>query len=567
MFLWIVSLLVLIAGTAGTANAQTTSNVKPHVLVIVDSGASMTHDSETNSINFLASGDDTGLYTDFLETQYGVPYLQTRLGPGYRDILDRGSKLIQMKRALRTFFSNHDDANFGFSFFEKTYLSIAYLNYIYSVKEMIDTDGDEIDDTPQPPMLDGAQPGTPLRFGADWDMRNSPPADPVFPIRFGENGDELFVEQDDPFGTNTGIPSAPVVGDLRLVAFLVSSREVATAVPLAAMTSPQRRSEKMYYYPAYYWGYPEITFEVLDALDGRLSWEDVANIFGIDTSDPSWKLTVHDYAIEDISMIGNPWGQPLGTLTDSNQIGSQILYIWEQYQIFTSGSGWVVVDAVSCPACAEPQITEVALVQPYVLYDHEPTEPVPGPFTLSSIDYQGFADCQGYYEESPDVTIVPLSQPDPVTGATGDQRPQIDTYLDPQPTPVFYFPDHFPMYMPEMRELYIPYTETIPAIGRRPLTASINEARSYFNLVDSWLDPSLPCRNKFIILITDGNDTCTSINMPCIAAENSDIPIYTIYFGTTEDIQSPDLSYIDCIAINSGGALPGRQRGRDGCHP
>ncbi|RLE22517.1 MAG: hypothetical protein DRJ65_13685, partial [Acidobacteria bacterium] len=124
---------------------------KPSVLVILDSGETMAHDAPTSSLVFPAGADDDGRYAHFMERVYGVDTLSSGLGPDFRSVLQRGSKLHQAKAALRMVVDRGTGLNLGFSFFEHGEQAGKQLKFIYRV-------GDD-----QSPMLDGSLPGDPLR--------------------------------------------------------------------------------------------------------------------------------------------------------------------------------------------------------------------------------------------------------------------------------------------------------------------------------------------------------------------------------------------------------------------
>ncbi|RLE19434.1 MAG: hypothetical protein DRJ65_20260 [Acidobacteria bacterium] len=498
----------------------------PNVLLILDSGASMTHDPETNTLNFLAGGDSDGRYADFHEDWYGSAALTTLLGPTYHDSLSRGSKLPQAKRALRTLFNSGFDFNYGFSYYEKTKIEINYLNFIYVVKDMIDTDGDGVDDTVQGAMLDGTQPGTPMRFGDFLNQRGNTQPDPFFPIRYGRDGDEEYVEWIDP--NNSGylaVGDSPDPGDLRLTSYLVDSSGV--RLGSAGATA-------MYYYPAY--NFSALSSTIQNGLDGSTTWESIATTAGLDLTDSHWKEDLFNAVVPAIL---------------ATQMGHETLYIKEAYEEY---QGSPVRDWVDCSTCALPQITEVQYNHHFVLYDHPWIEDHPSSGTLSAVDYQGSADCVGYLDTSGKTPIIPPSQPD-ANGATEDNRWIIDTYLNPQTTPIFYFPTNSDQFLPGVREDYIPMTETITSIGRRPIKDTVNEAKFYFtHTIAGWNDALAACRQNFLILITDGQETCAGGQAVCSAADNFPGAIYTIYLGTEANALNPDMTDVQCIADRSGGA-------------
>jgi hypothetical protein len=565
--------MILVAGsvTADDRQLLRAEGAPANVLVIIDSGASMTHDPLSNTVNFLGAGDDTGMYTDQLINEYTIGVLKSRLGmttdTEVRAHLNRGSKLHQAKSALYSFFHAGFEFNFGFSFYEKTDISVHHVNYIYKVKEY-DSAGDA-----QGSMLDGTAVGEAIRMGSVEDVRNTHAAAPYYPVRFGINGDETTYWYH-PANVGPDDKGDYANGDIRIVSYLVD----ASGTALSALSLDERIAANMFYYPAYRWGACDKTNETIscgnwvrNGLKGLNTWEEVATHNKIKTSDPTWKKTVHDYVLEDIKYVGDPWSPAvgLGKLVTSNQIGSQTLYIYEEWQVYRNDNKSWIIDS------NKTETTEVEWVQQFVLYDHDIAETNPGAATLSAVDYQGTADCAGYVDGTDNTPVVPIYPPDSVTGKIKDQTWLIDSYLQEQTSAVFYFPDYDPTngvyYLPDTRSKFVPLTESIIAIGRRPIKDSINEASGYFTkVIDNWSDPLSNCRMNFIILITDGFETCSNLTAPCSAAANIDkisvyghdgVPVYVIYFGSESNADLSQLgagesvaTVINCVATESGGA-------------
>ncbi|MCK5379781.1 MAG: VWA domain-containing protein, partial [Acidobacteria bacterium] len=221
------------------------------------------------------------------------------------------------------------------------------------------------------------------------------------------------------------------------------------------------------------------------------------------------------------------------------------------------------------PVPGDTSVTEVEYVRHFALYDHDPAVDGDGPTTLSSFEMQGDTACTGFMEQDPatgktpvigidEPAPVPVVDGDPAHGSTRDQREMIKTMLDPQTNPVYYFPTHADIYLPQDRLDYIPLTETVFAFGRRPIKDTISMAGQYFGqTVSTWDDHLAACRQNFVILITDGQETCSSDAATCALAStlgNAGLSIYVIYIGSAEtDAQLPDLSSVQCIGENSGG--------------
>ncbi len=589
--LCIAGLIAVIA--VGAVNADDrdllrTVSAPPNVLLILDSGASMTHNGRTNSMTFLANGDDEGgHYTEKMVEWYTTNYTPDQLryspteleddhgypeeyaakglalGPDYLNLLeeefDRGSKLPQAKRALTSLMNAGFQFNWGFSYYKKTNISIGYLNFIYRVKEYVDSDDDGVEDDPQLPMLNGSTVGTPMRFGASYQNRGNTDPEPFFPVRYGVNGDEGFLESSDPFGNNTGSPDSPVAGDKRLVSFLVNGSDPFAAGfwPLASLSLADRKNGHDFYHPAYDMdGVAALGSWIDNGLDGSKTWEDVAQKLSppADLSDIDGKIAFRDRVVAAI---------------EAEQIGSTTLYIAEGYQVYTAAGTW------ERAAIPPGQITEVEYVNHFVLYDQPWTDDPPTGDTLSSLNYQGTADCgrPGYLsDEGGDVPIVPINEPGDVTteeflDTLETQKDWIKTFFEPQTTPIFYFPGELVQFLPAVRENYIPMTETVAAIGRRPIKDSLTGAEGYFkDEVADFNDSLSQCRRNFVIIITDGVETCSNLNAPCSSADNlykntegafgegtPGVSAYVVYFGGEDDALKPDLTVVDCVAERSFG--------------
>ena len=587
----------------------------PNVLIVLDSGASMTHDPETNSVEFLSSGDDLGLNNKYSYSEYLWQYYDAVHGAGalstamfgsspptaeqeveLLEALGRGPKLPQAKRALQTFFDYGLNFNFGFTYYGKTDIEVHHLNHVYVLSECVDLDANGVCESTEPtqgPMLDGTLPGWPIRMGSKWDARtnNQDNAAPAFyAVRYGAAGIDDFVGDPNPFADNTGTPDNPKGGDRRLISRLVFVNALGVAVPWSAMSESARITDKQYYYPAYEWGsascgQPHMTIScahgdiIRSALQGGTTWEAVAAAKGI-VMDSQWKEKVRAFAVADIKYHGDPWSLAVNEtwradleawkLTRvSNQIGSRILHVWEGYQIYDALlKDWR--DLLPAEPGYATQVTELAYSDHFVLYDHDYLEEDPGANTLSSLNYQGTSDCGGYQDEGGNsIPIVPISQIDPVSGMHSNQVPLIKSYLAPQVDgdtgngPAFYFPDRIPslpdMYsLPRYHTQFIPMTEPIFAGGRRPIKNTINDADFFFKqVVANWEDPLDVCRMNFMIIITDGIETCTNTTAPCSAASSTGFPIYVIYFGGPQNALDPDLSVVACVAENSGAGPEG----------
>lgn len=485
----------------------------PNVLMILDSGATMAYDPETNG-----EGDTT-------QTPIVRPLF---IANGD----DPGSKLYQAKDVIADFVLTFPAFNMGFTYYEKEAIGIEYTNFIYQVS------------AGQPSMLDGTPSGGQIRMGGILDVKNSSDKDlPLIPIRFGPDGAAPYV-----VCLTAGCDKNPKNGDLRVESCLVD----ASGVCKVAGAPP-------YYYPAYDWTGVSATTQ--GGIAGA-SWSAIAAAQGLDLADPTWQEAVRDFALADVEYQGSPWGagdlEAWKASALSNQVGSEVLRIREQVQVFDGGN-WL--------PSGDPQVTAVEFVQRFVLYDRpwdEGTNLGNAKGTLVAVDFQGSKDCNGYMEFSSTnkVPIVPIPQwDDPNPSFT---RRWIASFMQPQPTSVFYFPnfpgadsDPFLGYQPKVRTSWIPLTETVIAAGRRPIKDTLNELEFHFlNDLANREDPYKMCRDNFAILVTDGRETCANDNTCCVAATDlgkKGVKVYVIGFGPGDLANEPVLQ---CVAANTGTGSP-----------
>ena len=501
---------------------------KPSVLVILDSGETMAHDAPTSSLVFPAGADDDGRYAHFMERVYGVDTLSSGLGPDFRSVLQRGSKLHQAKAALRMVVDRGTGLNLGFSFFEHGEPAGKQLKFIYRV-------GDD-----QSPMLDGSLPGDPLRMGSQESGAAHGENGGRLRYRYGETGDRVFVARLDPFGSNRGIRGFPEDGDLRLVSFLVDTVGSGALRPWAEMSMGERKQRRLFYHPAFDFGALPADGWIRSGLLGLRPWRAVAPHMGIDVTSESWREDLRRMVLGEI---------------ERHSIGREDLVVMERYEVFRSGPGWVGALPVDCPVCPAPRTTEVLYSQHILSFGHDPR----GEDSSSGDDPM----CRGFVNLDDQISpIVALSVPDSTTGETADNRAMVGNFLGLQSAPVFFFPSRQEnRTLPTNRDHYLPLMETVTANGGRPLAESLREARRYLDQsIGQWDDPLGRCRKNFIIVVTDGGESCEDPEAVCSAACNlAEIPVYVVLFGDALDQGLP--SSLDCIASMTGGRLYEVQNG------
>jgi hypothetical protein len=511
----------------------------PNVMLLVDSAATMTHQPPLP------------------EDEQGEDYLyQPQTLPGSGD--DAGSKLSQIKSVLPIFLDSFLDFNMGFSFFEKADVQVLYLNYLYEVEAVTTTSG-----ASRSGLLDGsAVVGGVVRLGSSYNPNNT--ARWQIPVRFGALGNEITYVY-----ASTGTdqpPATPGPNEIRWASCLV---DPATGQCKTGTGPP-------YYYPAYHWG--DSSEDGLSygrwvrlGLEGSRTWQEIAIHNGIDVAVEGWEAILKAYVLADIEYRGDPWcvidfesGCPADTpatleewkaTASPNQIGSTSLTMLEWQEAATTAGKDLYWEA---DPTVDPVIARLSFRQEFVLYDRDPTEGESTQLssskgTLTSVTWsQVGSDCSGYLDpEVQDRPLLPIPTDDEPSN-----RERIRDFMGPQTNPIFFFPGNSDAYLPNSRDHYVPRTETVLAAGRRPLKASLVEAYRYFNGdVLQREDEFEACRKNFIILLTDGVETCNSDTAPCtpgVAGALADIgvPVYVIGYGLDPDA-NPNV--IECIATATGG--------------
>ncbi len=522
-----------------------------NVLLFLDSAATMVNDPATSIQPLLFNGDDAG------------------------------SKLFQSKAVLNAFFDSYPEFNMGFSFFAKQDLELHYKTHAYRITAVTDALG-----TPVFQLHDGRVVGDVVRVGASFDPNHNQPADPLHPILFGADGTDQTIVYD-PDNRISPNGSQDNDGNIRYIHCLLDSSGAckSTAGP-------------PYYYPAYNWG----TTSGLDGLSwgrwvrlglqGDKTWEEVAVHNGIDTADATWEQKAHDFVLADIHYQGDPWcvldSTPCFSTLDewiaaketageTNQIGAETLSYKQWRETYVGGS----VKAWILDSGAGELFASVTESSHFQLYDRNPDDGDDSQLssasgTLTSVSWQSpGADCTGYakFDETVSTDLRPIV-PIPFDG-DNSTRDKIKSFFGPQTNSQFYFPTNTSanefgtMYFPARRNAFIPRTETVIAAGRRPIKKVIDDAADYFESdVLTRNDEYWPCRKHFIILITDGVETCSDpgpictgghagrlVDLPVVVdgveVGTTTINVYVIGFGLQSGTNTETLS---CIADMTGGA-------------
>jgi type IV pilus assembly protein PilY1 len=104
-------------------------------------------------------------------------------------------------------------------------------------------------------------------------------------------------------------------------------------------------------------------------------------------------------------------------------------------------------------------------------------------------------------------------------------------------------------------------TEETNPVGGTPLAASLAEAKVYFERDINPTDPAIACRQKFIILITDGADTwaCEGNGIdPASGDESSNPGMYKRRMLTVQKAKLLQEAGVKVFVVGFGGAMPDR---------
>jgi Tfp pilus tip-associated adhesin PilY1 len=553
----IIGTVLILAASAPAQESPTDDRVlvqargaPANVLLFLDSAATMVNDPATSVAPLIFNGDDAA------------------------------SKLSQSKEVLNTFFESYPEFNMGFSFFAKQDLELHYKTHVYRITAVTDATG-----TPAAQMHDGGAIGDKIRVGASFDPNHNKPADWQHPILFGADGtDQTLVY--DPNNEISSNGSQDNDGNIRYIHCLLDSTD-----DCKSSAGPP------YYYPAYNWG----TSSGLDGLswgrwvrlglEGARTWEEVADHNGIDTSDAVWEQKTHDFVLADIHYEGDPWcvldASPCHATLDAwiaakeaagetNQIGAETLTYKQWKEVYVGGD----VKAWTVDAAAGESFATMTELGHFQLYDRDPNDGDDSQLssasgTLTSISWQSpGADCEGYakFDETISTDVRPIV-PIPLDG-DNTTRDKIKSFFGPQTDSQFYFPTNDAnnelgtKYFPAKRSAFIPRTETVIAAGRRPIKKVIDDAADYFQ--DDVLtrnDEFWRCRRNFVILITDGIETCSApgpictgghagrlVDLPVIVdgvqVATTTVNVYVIGFGLQAGTNTETL---ECIADMTGG--------------
>jgi Tfp pilus tip-associated adhesin PilY1 len=544
-----LAVLVAVPARSDDRDLLMSRGARPNVLMVVDSSGSMARDVDYDKRNFVAGMDD--------------PH----------------SKIYQVKYAVKQFVQAFPQFNLGFTFFERDNVEIGDQLFLYR----LDPSGSGIDFSWQYRILRsstneyGSQvrmqlnAGDPVRLGDYTAASGNYQYVQRWGPLFGASGQHMFSDW-----TNGGTVyyNGARTGKYRVDAWLLE--------PTAGTG---------YYYPSYTWG--EDNNAVPNAINAFTQVHDqYASVIFDPLASPEVKLD----ALQHLRTARVQLQQVL----DAHQIGLRRLTMRVQLKQCsgtvntsngTCSTNWVtqattdisLVSAEGTPAGAFASGDSTNGTYPATFMTNEYSYNSSGTkgtyfYTDSggggAYDFTYTNDCNGWLGATPSTVKIPLV-PIPT-----DQDPPllslIDLTLNPSTQMRLYFPTRtdgvksWPKYWEpkspcrfdaqascsfDLRGVWVT-DRSMFATGSTPLKNSIDDSYQYFSQdVLKRDDPLKSCRKNFVILLTDGLETCGG--NPCTAATNLwkntkpyNVSVFVIGYGMGTSGNS-----LKCIADNSHGEL------------
>ncbi len=545
------ALLAVVAGPARADDRDLlmSRGARPNVLMVVDSSGSMARDVDSDRRDFVASMDD--------------PH----------------AKMYQVKYAVRQFVQAFPQFNLGFTFFERNSVEMGDQLFVYR----LDPEGPGIDFSWRYRILGSSRnnygsqvrmqlaAGDPIRLGDYTARTGSYQYVSRWGPLFGASGTHLFSDW-----TSSGSVyyNGKRTGKYRVDAWLLE--------PTAGTG---------YYYPSYTWS--EDSNAVPNAINAFTQVHDqYASVIFDPLASPEVKLD----ALQHLRAARIQ----LQEVLDAHQIGLQRLTMRVQLKKCsgtvnttngTCSTGWVtqdttdisLVSAEGTPANAFAAGDTTIGTYPATFMTNEysyNSSAAKDKYFYTDSGYSGAFDfysnntCNGWLGATPSTVKIPLV-PIPT-----DQDPPllalIDLVLNPSTQMRLYFPTRtdgvksWPKYWDpqspcqfdaqagcsfDNRGVWVT-DRSMYATGATPLKNCIDDSYQYFSQdVLKREDPLKSCRKNFVILLTDGLETCGG--NPCTAATNLwkntspyNVSIFVIGYGMGTSGNS-----LQCIADNSHGEL------------
>jgi len=543
----LLALLVTTGAVADDRDLLWARGARPNVLMVVDSSGSMANKLDDCG-GKIAAGDD--------------PH----------------DKMYQVKMAVQWFINAHPAFNLGFTFYYRNSVTFGEKLFLYRLRNNAG-DGSLLATYQYRTSLSQAAQGYTADLGSDASV--SVTAGSL--MRFGDftpaSGSAYLSTYPGPFFGLDGTYAMTDVAD--------GSRSGFTYVMFNGvrytggyrvdtyLVQPRQASDKRFYYPAYDWS---STVQSALAAYQQVHINRYEAVFDPEVQ-PADKLAALTALLSA--------RQTLQSVLDAHQIGAQTLTIRSVLStcsgtVTTNGnastqgkctSGWVpsqTVDrvAVSAGSLAPADISSTDTTvgtYPNNMLVHE----YPGcGYSNQRTDFYANNDCNGWMGATPSTVKIPLI-PIP-TDDDPSLDPLISRLLGPAGNMQMFFPTkssgskYWPMKWDDSIQCDAVAADpdcgvwatdrSMFTYGATPLKNSLNDTQQYFEqVIFDRPDPLRFCRKNFMILLTDGVETCSSNNALCVAATDlggRDIPVFVIGYG-----MGVAGNQLECIANNSGGVL------------
>ncbi len=502
----------------------------PNVLMVVDSSGSMARDVETDTQTFIAGADD--------------PH----------------SKMYQVKAALYQFVGAHPNFNLGFSFYERDKVEINNHLFLYHLAPgqapltvtwnyTIDPQG-RVSQTWWPITTTFSQTNI-LRFGP-----NQPAVswygvydyDPMF----GPVGRTMHSDWTRRRWQSITVDGRTYKGYYRVDMWLKEPRD-----------------KTGYYYPAYAWN-----SDVINAIN---QFEAIHDVYAPVVFNP---LSTPQERLDGWNQLLTA-RQAVQAVLDANQIGLKDLTLEVEvkkctgYKAYINWAGqcrqgsWKLVTSMERTLESAGGMTPQDIDPADKTAGAYPDDMIPNDYGVTFNNYASAFDytnsCngwQGVFQSATKIPLVPIPR---------DQDPSlipyIQAFLRPQPQMQLFFPTrtsgfkYWPHYWEDQpgnggldsRGVWVT-DRVLYATGATPIKNSLNDSEQYFTqVIFNRNDPLAACRKNFIILLTDGLETCSGANTACVAATDlgrKGISVFVVAYGLGTKGNA-----LQCIADNSGGKL------------
>ncbi|MCP4901985.1 MAG: VWA domain-containing protein [bacterium] len=519
----------------------------PNVLIIVDSSGSMSRDVDTDSQSFVGGGED--------------PH----------------TKLFQVKVALTDFLDSNPNFNMGYSSFARSSIQLKHHLFLYHVKAGETAPDFEYEFGLRPDRTVHRDYGNQtftfgekvlMRFGQERDGDNAYSGGNYhYRPRFGTIGQDSYADWGTRSTSQIEFNGTTYTGHYRSDMWLVEPNDGTG-----------------WYYPAIDWN-----TQVEDAIDAFQAIHNTqASIVFSHTAEAADKLaawTLLTAARDTLQLV-----------LDNNQIGSRELTVRQQLRQCTTAAGspsnwdpdiyndgrcvtedddgdyqgpgvWVELDTIDFVVETAEGLTPSFINATDTTVGEYPARMMATEYSSYASSFDASSYCQGIYAQKwgsgSSRMVIPMI-PTP-RDEDPDMIPLIKSYMRPQPQMQFFFPTRSSglKFWPkrwddesganDMDEFGVWATDrTLWSDGSTPLGESLWNAYYYYkNEVKEREDPLKDCRQNFVILLSDGLETCN--NSPCNDASNLasiGVQVFVIGYG-----MGTSGNNLQCIADNSNGLL------------